>query len=443
MNELVFPSDFTWGCATASYQVEGATHEGGRKPSIWDTFCRVPGKVYAGENGDVAIDHYHRFKQDIALMKSLGIQAYRFSIAWPRIMPDGKGAVNPEGVAFYRDMCNEIHAQGMKAYATLYHWDLPQSVEDAGGWTIRTTAYECAAYAGACFDALGDVVDSWITLNEPFCSSILGYYYGVHAPGHQDLGQCVKAMHYLNLAHGLIMQEYRKRGLSAPIGITWNPQTPRPATNSEKDKQAARNAWAFETEVFMNPVLGYGYPKVLTDEFQLQFTIEQGDMELISQKIDFIGINYYNEYPVTFDEAARFHYTTLPTWQETTANGWPMVPAGFKRLLCWINEVSGGIPMYITENGCAGNDVVTPEGRVHDMQRIRYLQQHLQVCSDLIAEGLPLKGYFIWSMFDNFEWAFGYTHRFGIVHVDYTTLARTLKDSAYFYRDVIAGYGQY
>jgi beta-glucosidase len=457
MQKLDFPDDFVWGTTTASYQVEGAGHEGGRSECIWDTFSRKPGAVYAGENGEVACDHYHRYPEDIALMAELGFNSYRFSLAWPRIIPSGAGKVNPEGIAYYRRLCEELHKHGISACATIYHWDLPQVLENAGGWVDRSIVGIFEEYAKVCFKELGDVVDRWITINEPFCIAHLGHLYGVHAPGHRDLEKALNVVHHINLAHGVAVKAYRKTGLSAPIGITWNPVTPRPATNSPADKKAAKIARALETEVFTHPCLGKGYPDLVTKTLKCSFPIKSGDMETIAQPIDFIGINYYFENPVSADKKARFKFCTKPFWQNTTDMGWPIVPGGLKRQLEWISEISEGafdkangekasktaIPIYITENGYAHKDEVGADGRVHDEDRIEYLKQHLEVCADLIKSGVNIKGYYAWSLLDNFEWAQGYTKRFGIIHVDYSTLKRTPKDSAYFFRDVIAGFGEW
>ncbi|MDR0320113.1 MAG: beta-glucosidase [Treponema sp.] len=449
MERLDFPKDFLWGTSTASYQVEGATHEGGRGECIWDTFARKPGAVYAGENGDVACDQYHRYKEDIAMMAELGFKSYRFSIAWPRIIPEGRGKINPEGIAFYRNLCEELHKNNIHTCVTLYHWDLPQPLEDEGGWANRSILTAFEEYVKVCYKELGDLVDMWITINEPYCVSHLGYLYGFHAPGQRDQKKAVSAMHHVNMAHGIAVKEYRKTGLKAQIGITWNPNTPRPATSSEADKKAADLSRAFSTEVFMFPCLGKGYPKSLKEELKIDFPIEAGDLETIAQPIDFIGVNYYFESPAAADENSPFKNTMKPFWQETTAMGWAYTPGGLERQLLWIAEVSKGafgkaqIPIYITENGCACNDTVTHDGRVHDMERVRYLQQHLAVCADVIKKGVPLKGYYVWSLLDNFEWAYGYTKRFGIIHVDFKTMKRTFKDSAFFFRDTIAGYADW
>ncbi|MDR2924334.1 MAG: beta-glucosidase [Treponema sp.] len=449
MERLVFPKDFLWGAATAAYQVEGATHEGGRGESIWDTFARKPGAVYAGENGDVACDQYHRYAEDIALMAELGFKSYRFSIAWPRIIPSGRGRVNPEGVAYYRRLCEELHKYNMTACATLYHWDLPQPLEDSGGWPDRSILKAFEEYAGVCFKELGDLVDQWITINEPACVAYNGYFNGRQAPGICDLQKALDAVHHVNMAHGLAVKAYRKTGLKAPIGIAWNPVTPRPATGSAADKKAAQTARSFETEVYMFPCLGKGYPETVTKELKCVFPVKDGDMETIAQPIDFIGVNYYSEHPVAADKKAQFKNSGRPSWQDCSDMPWPVVPGGLERQLLWIAEISKGafgkdeIPIYITENGYARKDEIENDGRIHDRERIEYLKQHLAAAAGLIAKGVPLKGYYIWSLMDNFEWLWGYTKRFGIVHVDYFTLKRTPKDSAYFMRDVIAGFGEW
>jgi beta-glucosidase len=450
MQRLIFPKDFDWGTATASYQVEGAGHEGGRGECIWDTFSRKPGAVYAGENGEVACDQYHRYPEDIALMAELGFTSYRFSIAWPRIIPAGTGKVNPEGIAYYRRLCEELHKYGISACATIYHWDLPQPLENAGGWADRSIVSAFEEYAKVCFRELGDVVDSWITINEPYCVAFCGYLWGTQAPGYTDWQKAFNAVHHVNMAHGVTVKAYRKTGLTAPIGITWNPNTPRPATARPADIKATQMARALETEIFILPCLGKGYPELVTKTFKYTFPVKNGDLETIAQPIDFIGVNYYFEQPITADKKALLKYSfPKPSWQNTSVLNWPIVPGGLERQLNWIAEVSKGvfgkdsIPIYITENGYARKDEVGPDGRIHDKDRIEYLKQHLAVCADLIKAGVNIKGYYAWSLLDNFEWAHGYTQRFGIVHVDYATLKRTPKDSAYFFRDVIAGFGEW
>jgi beta-glucosidase len=442
MTKLDFPKDFLWGAATASYQVEGAAHEGGRSDCIWDTFARRPGNVYGGENGDIACDQYHRYPEDIALMAELGFKSYRFSIAWSRILPGGTGKVNPEGVAYYRALCAELHKHGLSACATLYHWDLPQVLQDKGGWEERSTVDAFAEYAAVCFAEFDACVDQWITINEPFCVSYLGYRLGVHAPGiKSDIHRAIRTVHHINLAHGTALKAHRDAGLKTPIGITLNLNTPRPATGRETDIHAAALARAVESEVFLFPVLGNGYPELVTKELGINIPVQKGDLDLIAGKSDFIGLNYYSESAVAYDEKAELNYRSVPSWQECSDMGWPIVPKGLERQIRWVHEVSKGLPIYITENGYARRDEPDSEGRVHDRERIDYLIQHLEVCSAVIKDGVNLKGYYAWSLLDNFEWAYGYTKRFGIVHVDYVTQKRTPKDSAYFFRDVIAGYG--
>ncbi len=435
-----FPSDFLWGCATASYQVEGATEEDGRTPSIWDTFAKEPGRVEAGNDGSVACDQYHRYEEDVELIASLGFKAYRFSIAWTRIIPTGTGAVNKKGVDYYIRLCNALHAKGIEAVATIYHWDLPQVLQDKGGWPARETAYAFAEYAKVCFKELGSYVDKWITLNEPWCSSYLSYLYGEHAPGHQNLEEALRSVHHLNLAHGLAMKEYRSSGLTAPIGISLNPSNQRPATAKKEDILAAKLAKAVNTDVFLHPMVGKGYPEILKKELGIEFPVEEGDMELIAEKVDFFGINFYNENPVYYDPNQIFHFDMAPYYHQETDMGWPITPQGLARHLRYFHEESGGTPLYITENGCAAKDVLEND-RCHDKDRCEYIRDHLRVCQDVIKEGVNLQGYFVWSLLDNFEWAWGYAKRFGIVYVDYRTLKRYPKDSAYMLRDVMAGYG--
>jgi len=449
MEKLEFPKDFLWGTSTASYQVEGAAREGGRGESIWDTFARKPGAVYACENGDVACDQYHRYEEDIALMAELGFKSYRFSIAWPRIFPQGRGKVNPEGIAYYRGLLEALRKNNIHSCVTLYHWDLPQVLEDEGGWTVRTILEAFEEFVKVCFKEFGSLVDMWITINEPFCIAYLGYLYGVHAPGHRDQKKAIEAAHHVNMAHGIAVREYRKTGLKAPIGITWNLDTPRPASLKEADKKAALTARALNSEIFILPCLGKGYPEIVMEKAKEMLPLKSGDLDVIAQPIDFLGLNYYFETPVAYDENAPFKFSGKPFWQETTAMGWCVTPGGFERQILWVAEISKGafgkkeIPIYITENGSAYEDAVTADGRIHDMDRIKYFQKHLAVCADVIKKGVPLKGYYVWSLLDNFEWAYGYAKRFGIIHVDFKTLKRTFKDSAFFLRDTIAGFGEW
>ncbi len=459
---LQFPAEFLFGTATASYQIEGAVHEDGRGPSIWDTFSHTPGAVREGHTGDVACDHYHRYVEDIALMRELGADAYRFSIAWPRVVPAGSGAVNRAGLDFYRRLVDELNAAGIRPVATLYHWDLPQPLEDAGGWGNRDTAYRFVEYAREVYEALGADVFMWGTFNEPYCSSILGYLQGTHAPGKRDAATAYRAVHHLLLAHGLALQAYRDSGMTAPIGITLNNSTPRPATADERDRHAADRAADRQTRMFLDPILGRGYPQRHLDTLpEVTMPIQEGDLELISGHIDYLGVNFY------WEDAARYHadapeeFRLVPQYQTTTEMGWPITPLGLERHLRWLHDYTGGIPLYVTENGTAMPDVPTrapgdgPQGdtagrppagadgrrgrAVHDYDRIAYLRSHLAACRRAMDAGVDLRGYFLWSFMDNFEWSFGYTKRFGVVYCDYETQERIPKDSFFFYRDVIAG----
>lgn len=455
LNSLRFPENFLFGTATASYQIEGAVKEDGRGSSIWDTFSHTPGKVLLGHTGDEATDHYHRYREDISLMKELGTGAYRFSIAWPRIFPEGSGAVNEKGLDFYKRLTDELHAAGIKPVATLYHWDLPQALENAGGWAKRETAYRFAEYAQVLFDALGDRISMWGTFNEPYCSSFLGYLMGVHAPGRKEAPAAYRAVHHLLLAHGLALQAYRERSLAAPIGITLNMVTPRPATTREHDRLAADRAMDRQTRMFLDPLLGKGYPeRHLATLPEVSMPVENGDMELIAAPIDYLGANYYWEDVVSYDADAPEEFQYVPQYQATTDMGWPITPEGLARHLRWLAEYTGGLPLYVTENGTAMPDELVereepqagPEifpgacggACVYDYDRIAYLRSHLAACRRVIEEGVDLRGYFLWSFIDNFEWSFGYTKRFGIVYCDYETQCRVPKQSFYFYRDVIA-----
>ncbi|MGM0674191.1 MAG: GH1 family beta-glucosidase [Spirochaetota bacterium] len=442
MSDLAFPEDFLWGAATASYQVEGAVAEEGRGVSIWDTFSHTPGKVAHGHTGDVACDQFHRYREDVSLMRRLGLDAYRFSIAWPRVFPEGSGRRNKAGFDYYKRLLDALEEAGITPVATVYHWDLPQKLEDAGGWVNRDTAYRYAEYAAECYRELGDRVAKWITLNEPFCSSALGYLLGVHAPGRRDRPAAYRAAHHLNLAHGLGLQAYRNSGLTGEVGIALNMISPRPATRREEDVAAADRAADGQTRMFLDPILGRGYPQRHLDAYpEVELPVESGDLELISAPIDFLGINFYWEDVVRSDAEHPEGFAFEPQYQQTTEMGWPETPRGLYRHLLWVREYTGDLPLYITENGAAMPDELSADGeRCHDERRITYLREHLEACRDAIEAGVPLKGYFLWSLIDNFEWSFGYTKRFGVVYCDYVNLRRVPKDSFFFYRDVIAGH---
>jgi len=431
---LSFPEGFLWGAATSAYQIEGATSADGRGVSIWDTFCRVPGKVRGADTGDVATDHYHRWREDVALMRRLGLRSYRFSVAWPRIQPHGQGAVNQAGLDFYRRLVDELLDAGIVPFLTLFHWDLPQSLQDAGGWPARDTAYRFADYARIVFEALGDRVPYWTTLNEPWCAAFLGYGQGVHAPGIVDEQQSVTAAHHLLLAHGLAVEAMRGAGGSgARIGIVLDPQ-PMSISSTPEALEAARRADGMHNRFFLHPIFKGEYPDdVLADlagHLDLSH-IQADDLRTIAAPIDVLGVNYYR----------RLSVGTGPPVHPTTSMGWEVDASGLFDLLLHIHQTYGPIPMLITENGAAYDDNVGPEGGVHDPERTAYLEQHVRAAWQVVQAGIDLRGYFVWSLLDNFEWAEGYGRRFGLVYVDYATQQRIPKDSARWYQRVIAQNG--
>jgi beta-galactosidase len=448
-----FPEDFVWGAATASYQVEGAVTEDGRGVSIWDTFAHTPGRIADAGTGDVATDHYHRFADDIRLLAGLGLKAYRFSIAWPRIVPTGSGEMNPAGLDFYRRLAEACLDNGVTPYATLYHWDLPQPLEDAGGWLVRDTAERFRDYAVATHEALSDVIRHWMTLNEPWCSAFLGYGSGEHAPGRTVGAESLKAVHHLLLGHGLAVQGIRSQQATSTVGIALNPAPVYAASDSEADQDAARRADGLRNRLFLEPLLLGKYPSdVLEDTGTSQwFAQHDSDLAVISTPLDFLGVNYYCPQTVAAPASGPIsdpgHASAQPgsenviavdTGAERTQMGWEIEPGGLRDVLETINSLAPELPLYVTENGAAYPDVVAEDGSVDDEDRRRYFERHLEVCGQVVAEGLPLKGYFAWSLMDNFEWAFGYSRRFGIIHVDYATQARTVKKSGLWLRDHVA-----
>ncbi|WP_151737591.1 GH1 family beta-glucosidase [Paenibacillus tengchongensis] len=441
MNTITFPRDFVWGAATAAYQIEGAYEEDGRGLSIWDTFARVPGKVWNGDNGDTACDSYHRYREDIALMKELGIKAYRFSIAWPRIYPQGTGEVNPRGIQYYHDFVDTLIENGIEPVCTLYHWDLPQALEERGGWRSRETIDAFARYSETLFREYGGKIKHWYTINEPWCASFLSHYYGEHAPGDKDLQTAVNVAHHLLVAHGRAVRAFRELGAEGLIGYAPNATWMEPYSNRAEDRAACERQNGWFIEWFMDPVFKGEYPAFLVEWFKqagAELHIENGDMELISERIDMLGLNYYNGSVARFDDnGGLMQIRTVDVGYEHTDIGWPIYPQGFYNVLNRIRGLYGDIPVYITENGACYND--EPEaGAVADQKRIDYIHKHLIQLDRAILSGIPVKGYFSWSLMDNFEWAYGYSMRFGLIHVDYKTLARTPKDSYYWYQDVIA-----
>ncbi len=443
------PPSFRWGVATSAYQIEGAAQEDGRTASIWDTYCRVPGAVANGDNGDVACDHYHRVPQDVELIQKLGIDTYRFSVAWPRVQPGGRGPANPAGLAFYDRLVDELLGRGVDPWVTLYHWDLPQELEDAGGWPARDTAFRFADYAMLVFDHLSDRVRTWTTLNEPWCSAMLGYAYGAQAPGRRDFAAAINAVHHLLLGHGLATQRMRAAA-TGPIdlGITLNLSTATPATDAELDQAAARRADGLGTRIYLDP-LRYGrYPADVVDDLAvrgIELPVQSGDLEIISAPIDLLGVNYYtghlfsgvDEDDRTADAEGNPVQRVVPRGLPVTAMGWEIFPLGLTNLLVRVSQDYPGLPIVITESGAAFDDRPDENGFVRDDDRTEYLAMHIAAVAAARQAGADVRGYFAWSLLDNFEWSYGYDKRFGIVRVDYDTQARIPKQSALWYRDTV------
>jgi beta-glucosidase len=444
---MPFPSDFMWGSATSSYQIEGASTEDGRGATVWDVFCDTPNKVINGDNGDVACDHYHRYPHDIALMKSLGLKAYRFSVAWSRILPNGIGTVEPRGLAFYDRLVDTILQADITPMLTMFHWDLPQALEDKGGWANRAVLDGWTQYAQVLSEKLGDRVKIWATHNEPWCASILGYVIGEHAPGHHDWKKGLAAAHHLMLSHGIAIDILRQNVPDGQHGIVLN-LNPAYATNdSDSAKTAMQRFDGYFNRWFLDPIFKGEYPADLWAFYGDDVpTVHEGDMALISRPIDFLGINYYSraifegintDMPqnVPID---RLQLVGARTDNPYTAMDWEVYPEGLYDLLMRVNDDYAPKAFYITENGCAYEDVISDDGCIHDVERVAYYAAHVAQCERLLEAGVPLKGYFAWSLMDNFEWAWGYSRRFGITYVNYATQERILKDSALWYKDVIA-----
>ena len=428
-----FPSDFVWGAATAAYQVEGAATEDGRGESIWDRFSATPGKVVNGHTGAVACDTYHRHAEDIGLMRSLGIGAFRLSVAWPRILPEGRGRVNQAGLDFYDRLVDDLLANGLDPYVTLYHWDLPQVLEDRGGWPARETVEAFTEYTEVVVSRLGDRVRHWITQNEPWVASWLGYGLGVHAPGRKSDSDALAAGHHILVAHGRAAEVLRREAPASEVGIAIDLVPMYPFSDNEADVEAALREDGFRNRWFLEPVIGRGYPEDMLERYaEILPTIEDGDMDTIAAPLDFLGINYSTR------SVVRASVGEVPAeGAEHTEMGWEVYPDGLYRLLVHLQTVYEPPELYITENGAAFADA-RENGRVADSRRVSYLEGHLDAVVAAIAEGVPVRGYFLWSLLDNFEWAFGYSRRFGIVYVDFDTLERVPKDSFTWYRDFIA-----
>jgi beta-glucosidase len=460
-NEPVpFPPDFLFGAATAAYQIEGSVHADGRGVSMWDTFSHTAGKTANGDTGDVACDHFRRYDEDLDLMTELGVGAYRFSVSWPRIQPTGKGPASTEGLDFYRRLVDGLRARGILPVLTLYHWDLPQPLQDAGGWPERDTAYRFAEYAATVSQALGDDIGMWITVNEPWCSAWLGYGSGVHAPGISDIGLAGAAHHHLLLGHGEAVAAIRSAVSGAQVGLSLNLGVTRPATNHPDDLAAARRADGNQNRMFLDPLLRGSYPADMLEHYRGRepgFTVVMdGDLGVISRPIDFLGINFYS--PGTVADAGRAaearaagycvpagqsdalttdHHlisVTRPEYAQTRM-GWEIEPAALTELLTRVHEEYGPIPLVVTENGAAFDDYVAPDGVVRDPERISYLDGHLRAVLRAQEAGADVRGYFVWSLLDNFEWALGYSKRFGLIWVDYPTGTRVPKESFRWYAE--------
>ena len=439
-----FPKDFVWGAATASYQIEGAWDEDGKGESIWDRFSHAPGKIQNGDTGDVACDHYHRWQSDVALMKEIGLKAYRFSVAWPRILPDGRGEVNQAGLDFYSHLVDALLEAGIEPYITLYHWDLPQSLQDEGGWVNRSIVDAFCEYADVLSRTFGDRVKNWITLNEPWVSAFLGYQHGNHAPGHAQLDEAVAASHHLLLSHGQAVPIIRANSSDANVGITLNLIPQEPASPSAADRDAARWMDGYINRFFLDPLVGRGYPQDMVNDFGYPMDfVQDGDMDVIATQIDFIGVNYYTRNIARAqsvseeDNAPR----TVFRGDEITEMDWEVYPDGLYQLMGRLHFGYNFPAIYITENGAAYPDKVGTDGQVEDPARLSYIKRHLEKLRQAIEIGVPVRGYFAWSLMDNFEWAHGYTKRFGLVYVNYETQERILKSSAKWYRQVIQGNG--
>ncbi len=448
---LGFPQGFIWGASTAAYQIEGAPGADGKGPSVWDTFSHTPGRVRGGDTGDIACDSYHRYREDVALMASLGLSSYRFSISWPRVQPGGRGAVNVRGLDYYRRLLDELAEHGIAATVTLYHWDLPQELQDEGGWAVRSTAQRFAEYAALTAEALGDGVARWITLNEPQVVANNGYRTGDHAPGLRDPAAAAAANHHLLLAHGLATQALRSLG-AAEVGITLDVHPVRVLGDAGGHLEQARLITdAAANGLYLEPVLRGQYPgHALQALLPPAALIADGDLETIRQPLDFLGVNYYspiflragdpsdlrrNENPARCQVPGVVEY--LPEDLERTNMGWLVDPSGLHQILVDISRQAPGLPLFVTENGRAAEDYVDPQGEVNDLERVRYLHLHLEAAARAIKDGANLAGYFVWSLLDNFEWGWGYSKRFGIIFVDFGTQQRIPKSSARFYSNVV------
>lgn len=437
---LSFPQGFIWGAATAAHQIEGAWDADGKGESIWDRFNHTPGKIQDGDTGDVACDHYHRYQEDVALMRQIGLGAYRFSISWPRVLPAGRGAVNPAGLGFYDRLVDELLEANIRPFITLYHWDLPQALQDLGGWPRRDTCGCFADYAALMVRRLGDRVRDWMTLNEPYVSAFIGYRDGRHAPGLRDNKLALQAAHHLLVAHGLATQAIRATApapLQTQVGIVLDTFPTETDTDLDEDRAMVKQAWERGTGWFLDPLTRAHYPAEALQAYGADAPdIRPGDMALIAQRLDFLGVNHYSRNLIRNGQLVR----PVPG-AEYTQMGWEVHPPAFRRLLVRLNRDYALPQLYITENGAAFPDEVSPDGGVHDVRRVNYLREYFAQARLAMEDGVNLRGYFVWTLLDNFEWSFGYSKRFGLVYTDYATHRRTIKDSGKWYAEVIARNG--
>ena len=435
----LLPRDFVWGAATASYQIEGASTEDGRGESVWDRFCATPGKVRNGDDGSVACDFYHRYSDDIRLMRELGLDAFRFSVAWPRVLPDGRGSVNTAGLDFYDRLVDELLGNGITPFVTLFHWDTPQTLEDAGGWPVRDTVDAFCEYVEAVASRLGDRVTHWITHNEPWVVSWVGHAWGHHAPGRTSDPDALATAHHLLLSHGRAVDILRRLSPDSEVGITLNLDHPYPATDEEADAASTRWVDGMHNRWFLDPIFHARYPADLAEEWEpMMPKIHDGDLETIAAPIDFLGINNYTSPLVAADDNGGRSQIVRRQGVEHTDMGWEVVPDGLHDLLVRVHNDYAPKAIYVTENGAAFPDVRGHDGSVEDPERQGYFEGYIEAAARAVGEGVPLRGYFAWSLLDNFEWAWGYWKRFGLIYIDYRTLERVPKGSFYWYRDLIA-----